>query len=108
MKTSKFVLVITFVAFATMIFAQAERPKNNEPAPTANTILVKISLEKALMNRGLVKAMYQQLDPQFLQNEVPGLYTATVRYRKVTYAIFGTLKAWRHFFIMDINDDPDL
>ena len=104
MKASKFALVIAFVAFATMVFAQVERPNQNEPAPTP--ICVKISLEKALWNHGLVKAMYQQIDQRtFLQNEQNGLYIANVTYRRVHYAIFGKYEEWVNFFLMDPIDD---
>ena len=103
MKASKFALVIAFVAFATMIFAQVERPDQNEPAPTQ--ICVKISLEKASCSLALVRAMYQQIDQRtFLQNEQNSLYIANVTFRHVHYVIYGKYEQWVSFFLMDLND----
>ena len=95
MKTSKFALVIAFVAFATMVFAQAEMPGQNEPAPNQN--YAKISLEKALMDRALRTAMYQQIKPGILVPDQK-LYTAKVLHNRTVYIIFGTYAEWRVFF----------
>ena len=103
MKASKFVLVFAFVAFATMVFAQAERPDQNEPAPAPRG--VKISLENALLDRGLVKAMYQQLSPRILVND-QRIYTARVFYNRKVYFIYGTYAEWKLFFAMDLDEDP--
>ena len=108
MKATKFALIFAFVAFATMVFAQPERvnQKLPDPGPDPAPLSIKISLEKAIKNHELVSAMYQQLNPRFLQNELQRLYTAKVKFRKATYVIFGTRDGWKKFFIMDINDDP--
>ena len=103
MKATKFVLVFTFVAFATMIFAQAERPSQNEPAP--NQRCVKISLEKALLERGLRIAMYQQIKPSILINN-QRLYTARVLHNRTVYFIYGTYAAWKVFFRIALREDP--
>jgi len=107
MKASKFALVIAFVAFATMVFAQAERPNQNEPVPGPSC--VKISLEQALLNYGLVKAMHQQISPRFLQNNqvLQVLYVAKVKYNRKIYFIHGTYAEWKSFFRMSFNVDPD-
>ncbi len=106
MKTTRFVLVLTFVAFATMIFAQADRPNQTEPAP--NQLCVKISLERALMDRGLVTAMHQQIKPALL---IPDkvVYVAKVRYNRTVYYIFGPYEGWKAFFKTDKAPDviPD-
>jgi hypothetical protein len=104
MKASKFALVIAFVAFATMVFAQVERPNQNEPAPAP--ICVKILLENALLDHGLVKAMYQQISPSFLQNDQV-LYIAKVKYNRKIYFVYGTYAEWKLFFRMALGEDPD-
>ena len=95
MKTTKIVLVITFVAFATMIFAQADRPNQNEPAPIQNC--VKISLEKALMNRALNAALHQQVKPTLLIPDKP-VYVAKVRLSRTVYYVHGSYAEWKAFF----------
>ena len=103
MKTTKFVLVITFVAFATMIFAQAERPSQNEPVPHQRC--VKIALEKAMLDRGLKIAIYQQIQPGFLVNDQP-LYTARILYSHTVYFVYGTYGEWKAFLRIAIKKDP--
>ena len=103
MKASKFVLVFTFVAFATMVFAQAERPSLNDQAPLQRC--VKISLEKAVLDRALKKAMYQQISPRILLND-QRIYTAKVFHNRTVYFIYGRYAGWKSFFRMDFEDDP--
>ena len=78
-----------------MIFAQTARPDRNEPAPTLS---VKMALKVAMQNDGLVKAMYAQLDPRFIQDADQRIYTAKVLYRNVSFVIWGTKLEWKHFF----------
>ena len=103
MKASKFAFVIAFVAFATMVFAQAERPSLNESAPLQRC--VKISLEKAVLDRALKKAMYQQISPRILLNDQK-IYTAKVLHNRTVYFIYGRFAEWKSFFKMDFEDDP--
>jgi hypothetical protein len=90
MRTSKLVLVLAFVSFAAMTFADNDRMGK---APT-----VKISLEKAMRIKSLKTEMLQQLIPDFLSVERPGLYYASVRYRNTTYVIYGKYEEWKLFF----------
>ena len=101
MKATKFVLIIAFLAFATMSYS------SNDPAPQK---VVKITLKKAMENRGLVNAIYHQVDPRtFLQNEHDAPYIANVYFRHVHYAIFAKYEEWVKFFLKDPNDvTPDV
>ena len=99
MKTAKLMLMVAFLAFGTMLFAQA----NNE-AP-----VVKIKLTEALQNRALVKAMHAQLDlSDILKTEVHGICCAKVKYNRAVYVIFGTKKQWVAFFLGNDPNSPSI
>ena len=91
MKSLKLVLIATIVSVAMMSFAErpTQPPKEN---------VIKITLEQALTDPGLVCAMYQQLTPALLQIEQPGYYVGTVRYRCKKILVVGTREAWVEFF----------
>ena len=95
MKTLKFVLIAAFLSFAVAGFSTDYQKKMSKT--------VKISLSKALESRGLVWAMYNQLDDDFLklgsENNAP--YVVKVKYRKCLYLIHGDYKEWVLFFLMD-------
>ncbi len=96
MKTTKIFLVIAIFSFATMGFSQKHG---------ANKALsVRISLNCAQQNFGLVVAMYHQLNDDFLQNETNGYYVAQVIYKNTPYLIYGNLQEWKLFFSRDIHD----
>ena len=106
MKTLKFALIALMLSFATMSFT------TNDPGPFSTDpgqLAVKISLRAAMENHGLVIAMHSQLDRSFLQNDKLGVYTATVRYNKVTYFVSGSYNEWQVFFSVSIgNNDPPI
>lgn len=91
MKTLKSVLVATIVAIALMSFVESPThpPKEN---------LIKITIEQAQTNSGLVIAMYQQLKPGMLKPDQNGLYVGVVKYHFKRIEISGTLEAWIVFF----------
>ncbi len=91
MKALKLVLIATIVSFAFMSFAE-------KPTHPSKDNVIKITLEQALTNPGLVCAMYQQLTPALLRVEQPGLYVGTVKYRFRTIKIRGTREGWVEFF----------
>ena len=90
MRTVKFFLIATFVSFA-MISFSAVKPGEDKPEKS-------IAIEKALMSRGLIKAMNFQLTEDFISVEHPGLYYAKVRYHEEVIVIFGKLEAWKKYF----------
>jgi hypothetical protein len=96
MKTTKCALVIAILAFVTLSYASVD------PGPMS----VKISLKAALENRHLVRAMYEQLDNSFLQNEHARLYTARVVFNHSIFYISGTYDEWMVFFSIEPNEEP--
>jgi hypothetical protein len=93
MKTLKFALIAAFLSFA-LVGYSTDHKKN-----VVRT--VKISIDKALDDRGLVREMYIQLDESFLDVETSKMYFAKVRYHQNLYVIYGTYKQWESFFLMD-------
>jgi len=93
MKITKIVLIVTLLAFVSMSYA------DDKSGPKLTT---KISLEKAIQNPGLVRAIYNQVSERsLLVNDHNGLYTAKVNYRRVVYVVYGNYEEWRNFFVMD-------
>ncbi|MBN2173926.1 MAG: hypothetical protein JW731_07335 [Bacteroidales bacterium] len=93
MKTAKLMLTLAFLAFGTMLFATSVNP---EP----ESAVIKIKLGEALMNRGLVNAMYVQLDlDAVLRSENQGICRARVKYRSNLYEIHASKAEWVAFFI---------
>jgi hypothetical protein len=97
MKTAKLMLMVAFLAFGTMLFAQ-----NSNDGAT-----VKIKITEALQNRGLVKAMQAQLSlNDLMRSENNGLCCAKVNYNHTVYVIFGTKDQWVAFFLGTEPDTP--
>ena len=98
MKATKIVMFIALFAFVSTAYADVD--------PGPQTFSVKISLKAAKQDRGLVHAIYQQVDPRVLLQNDQILYFAKVKYGKVVYVIFGKYREWKRFFYMDPIDDP--
>ena len=94
MKKVKFALVAAIVSLAMLSYAAdiPDRPGR----------IVKVSLEQAQTNPGLVKAMYDQLDTEFLKLDKP-VYYAIVKYAGKTWLIYGSKKAWTKFFLRNVR-----
>jgi hypothetical protein len=89
MKTTKFFLVILIVAFTTTVFSQA----TNQPD------CVKMRLAKAIQNKSICKAMYEQLDMKVvLAADNVCFYWATVRMPDRTIMVYGKYMEWLNFF----------
>jgi hypothetical protein len=97
MKTTKIVLLIAILSFATLSYATVD------PGP----VCVKIHLKKAMQNHRLVRAMYEQLDMSFLQVDQNGFYVARVAFNHSFYFIYGTYEEWISFFTMDLEGLPE-
>jgi hypothetical protein len=93
MKTLKFALIAAFLSLVLTGYS-ADHKKN-----VVRT--VKISIDKALDDRGLVREMFIQLDEKFLDVDGSRLYFAKVKYENSLYLIYGTYKEWESFFLMD-------
>ena len=96
MKATKFFIIIAIFAFTSMSYAKVD----NLPHP------LKISLRQACEHRGLVLAIYQQIEPRvFLQNDQNSYYYARVNFQRNTFIIYGKYEEWVDFFNRDIVDD---
>jgi hypothetical protein len=96
MKALKFVLIALLVALTLMSLASAEGFKSK---PGSKKI-VNTTFEKAVLNPGLLAAMYEQTDrEEFLQHTQP-FYIAEVTFESNIYHIRGTREQWIFFFRM--------
>jgi hypothetical protein len=91
MKATKFILIITLLSFGAMAFShEAVKPR-----------VTKIPLEKAMQNKTICKAMYEQLNMNdVLQSDRAGFYTALVRVNNRLYLVYGKYYEWLNFFHM--------
>jgi hypothetical protein len=91
MKTLKLMLVALFIASAAVCSANADgfqgKPKKS----------VNITFANAIQNRELVKTMYLQIDPGFLDS-YQQLYLVEVTHNNVVYRILGSRQSWINFF----------
>jgi len=91
MKTKNLIMLVAFIAIATMTFAQ----KQTAPTPFA----VKISLTNAMQNPQLVLQMQAQLNlMDVLGNEEAVIYFGYITFRGVRFVIYGTYNEWIAFF----------
>ena len=95
MKTLKLGLVAILLAATAMAYAineQDDRIRRCE----------KISLNDACNSRGLVKAIYEQVDQSFLGDAAfRKLYSVNVRYHGKMYLVYGKYQEWIDFFLRD-------
>jgi len=94
MKTLKIALIATFVAFAMVSAASADGFKSKPKKE------VKTTFDQAIKNPGLVLAMYEQIDPEFL-NDFEQLYVVEVVYNGANYKILGSRQSWIRFFNLE-------
>jgi len=90
MKTMKLFLVLVFVSFTAMTFA--------DNSPDKLKLSNKISLENALGIKSLKVEILQQVNQNLIAEESTGYYYARVRYLSDTYIIFGKYSEWKAFF----------
>ncbi len=92
MKTLRFTLIALLVAFAAATFANTDG-FTTKPGKK----IVNISLQEAVKLPGLVIAMYNQLNDEFLSNNQL-TYTKNVVCGGVIFRITGTYDQWTLFF----------
>ena len=97
MKTLKIALIATLVAFTMVSVSYADGFK----AMPKFKMVINLSVEKAIQNPGLVRAMYQQISMDELLGTPQHTYVATVYYQGNTYRISGNYDQWMRFFTMD-------
>ncbi len=85
-------MIAALLAIAAANMTMADGFKANPSKHVLN-----ISLNQAVKNPGLVTAMYEQLDSQFLSNNQL-VYVKWVVYKNTVYRITGTWNQWNLFF----------
>jgi hypothetical protein len=99
MKTKNLILIVALLSIATLTFSQSTPDRVN------NHFTVIISLQSAMQNPYLVKAMHEQLNQDFLNgNQDESLYSATIKYKGNRYVIVGTYEEWKKFFEAALDD----
>jgi hypothetical protein len=98
MKTFKSVLILLLVTVTMAGYSSADGFKI-KPGPKK---IVSISFERAIKNPGLILAMYQQLNGEFLNNNQK-TYTVSVVYDDSIYRITGTYDQWKMFFNLNFK-----
>jgi len=98
MKTTKIVMLVALFAFVGMTYAGVD--------PGPSPFSVKIYLKLAKQDRGLVNAIYQQVDPRILLQNDQIYYAAKVKYKRANFVIVGKYREWKQFFYMDTKDNP--
>jgi len=91
MKTLKFALIAALVACTMVSLANVDGFKS-KPKKVIN-----ITYDRAIQIPGLVIAMHQQLDDEFL-NKIEHLYVVEVTYHGKLYRILGSRQSWLNFF----------
>ena len=92
MKTLALTMITAIMALAMVSYA------GNTQKP-GHVNVIKITLEKALEEPGLVAAMHKQINISFLKPDQNGLYCAYCVYNKNVYRIYGTREAGIKFFL---------
>jgi hypothetical protein len=104
MKAMKLFLVLAFMSFTAMTFA--------DNGPERQKLTIKMSLENALTIQSFRTEILQQVNSSLISGEKPGLYIARVRYRNNTYIVYGKFKEWKtlfdssHWKVIGFNVEP--
>ena len=93
MKTLKIALIAAIVACTMVSLAYAD---GTPEKPKLKKVVI-LSYEKALLDPGLVAAMYRQIDKDEILNAPSHVYVAQVVYNWNIYRISGTLDQWHRF-----------
>lgn len=101
MKTTKLIAIALILGVVSLGMAQSTADLKPKPSPTS----IVIQLKKAMQIPSLTKAMFAQLNPNFLNVEKP-VYTVLVKYKKRIQYVSGTRAEWKSFFHIDLNEDP--
>lgn len=95
MKTKSLILIVALVSIAAMTYAT--NVDNNNP------FTVKITLKTALQDPYLVKAMHEQIHPNFHTGDIePHVFSFAIKYKGTRYVISGTYEEWKAFFAMEL------
>ena len=94
MKTARFALILALISFtlASVATDNKDRVVRSE---------VKISINNVNSDRGLVFAIYEQVDRSFLDVEHQGYYAVKVKYNRTVYYVYGSFREWERFYSRD-------
>jgi hypothetical protein len=98
MKTLKIRLIVMLAAF--MLASVSSNAQVFKAKPKFQ-VGVCMTLERAIHNPGLVRAIYNQVHKEDVIIAHVHIYIAVVHYDGKTYQISGTLDEWMLFFLMD-------
>jgi hypothetical protein len=98
MKKVKIAVIAVLVAFTLVSLARADDFKSK---PKFKKVVI-LTLDKAMLNPGLVTAIYAQIDEEVIL-DLPNtdVYTAEVQFEGSTYRITGTWHEWVRFFNLE-------
>lgn len=98
MKPLKLIIIALFVSVTAVNLSSADGFKTK---PVSKFIY--LNIQQAVQVPGLVAAMHQQLNPDFLVIEQE-VYVGSVNYNNYSYRISGTYDQWRIFFRVDLEN----
>jgi hypothetical protein len=98
MKTMRIVLVATVIALTLANLTAVAQVIQEKPK---FQVAISMTLERAIHNPGLVRAIYQQVHKEDVIGAHLHVYVASVNYEGKVYLISGTLDEWMLFFLMD-------
>ena len=90
MKTFKVSILIALICLTVQDYADAAPDKQ----------VKRVLLENAMENTALLKAMYQQINPDLIKPD-RSVYQALVVHNQKTLIIYGKREQWIIFFTMD-------
>jgi hypothetical protein len=107
MKNLKLLLIAGLLTSAMLNSAFADGFKSKKQDNIVKEKAISISFSQAMLQSGLVTAMYQQLTGGFLGGPGVQSYTLNVYYQKNLYRITGTYSQWNWFFRIDKTNIPN-
>lgn len=97
MKTTKLILVVILMAFATIGFTQVDLKVTKEVPPTQTSALIQLS--EALQIPGMRMAIHHQILPQTVTKTIP-FFVARIKHNHRIYCVAATYGEWMNFFSM--------
>ena len=102
MKPLKLIIIALLVSVAAVNLSNADGFKTKPKSKIVN-----LTIQQAVQDPGLVLAMHQQLNPDFLSVNQQ-VYVRVVNYNNYTVRISGTYDQWRIFFRVDLENISDI
>jgi len=92
--------LVTLTILFTITLSGYGQMCNQQPVPVEkeDRTSVCITLQNAQTLPFLVQAIYQQVDPSFLNNATFGIYTVSIVLKNHTYLVSGRIAEWKVFF----------